>query len=351
MEVLQWCKMQMVCLLVLCYVGIIHIREGCQLNRMTAKSNCNHIFDTMFIVAEIAVLFDGITACSVNLLDRIPRVVNLLLHLGMFLLYELFVVLLFWYWIYMTVGIPKNKLRKCVYILPSVIFGCLTILFLPQLSFQQGKYTNYSMGWSVYACFACVAVYFLMSIGVIIAKHRYIPVRKKSSLATCLLFIVVIISLQGMFPEVLISCIAATMIVVCIFLSMENPAIHSLEHYESEMVMGFATLVENKDDNTGGHIRRSSAYAGLIARNLRKNAKYKNRITKDYLNNLTQAAPMHDIGKIGIPDAILQKKGKLTEAEYEKMKEHPRIGGKIIRDTFGHLFDGEYGISGSHVSP
>lgn len=342
MEVLQWCKMQMVCLLVLCYVGIIHIREGCQLNRMTVKSNCNHIFDTMFIVAEIAVLFDGITACSVNFLDRIPRVVNLLLHLGMFLFYELFVVLLFWYWIYMTVGIPKSKLRKFVYILPSVVFGCLTILFLPQLSFLKGKYTNYSMGWSVYACFACVAVYFLMSIAVIIVKHRYIPARKKSSLATSLLFIVVILSLQGMFPETLISCIAATMIIISIFLNMENPTIHSLEHYENEMVMGFATLVENKDDNTGGHIRRSSAYANQIAKNLRKNGKYKNIITKDYLNNLTQAAPMHDIGKIGIPDAILQKKGRLTEEEYEKMKEHPRIGGKIIQDTFGHLFDGEY---------
>ena len=342
MEVLQWCKMQMVCLLILCYVGIIHIREGRQLNRMTAKSNCNSIFDALFIVAEMAVLFDGITACSVNFLECVPKVVNLLLHLGMYLSYEFFVVLLFWYWVYTTVGIPKKKTWKLVYILPSVVFGGMTILFLPQVSFLEGKYTNYSMGWSVYACFTCITVYFLMSIGVIIAKHRYIPVRKKSSLTTCLMFVVVILSLQVFFPELLISCIAATMIVICIFLSMENPTIHSLEHYENEMVMGFATLVENKDDNTGGHIRRSSAYANLIAKNLRKNGKYKNIITKDYLNNLTQAAPMHDIGKIGIPDAILQKKGKLTEAEYEKMKEHPRIGGKIIRDTFGHLFDGEY---------
>ena len=123
---------------------------------------------------------------------------------------------------------------------------------------------------------------------------------------------------------------------------MENPAIHGLEHYHYEMVMGFATLVENKDDNTGGHIRRSSAYAQMIAKNLRKNKKYKNQITKDFLDNLVQSAPMHDIGKIGIPDAILQKPGKLTEEEFEKMKEHPVIGGKIIEDTFGHLFNGEY---------
>lgn len=48
---------------------------------------------------------------------------------------------------------------------------------------------------------------------------------------------------------------------------MENPAIQGLEHYHHEMVMGFATLVENKDDSTGGHIRRSSAYAVMIAKN------------------------------------------------------------------------------------
>ena len=125
-------------------------------------------------------------------------------------------------------------------------------------------------------------------------------------------------------------------------MNMENPAIHGLEHYHREMVMGFATLVENKDDNTCGHIRRSSAYAVLIAQNLGKSRKYKYLITKDFLDNLAQAAPMHDIGKIGIPDVILQKPGRLTAEEFDKMKEHPVIGGKIIRDTFGHLYNGEY---------
>lgn len=51
---------------------------------------------------------------------------------------------------------------------------------------------------------------------------------------------------------------------------------------------------------------------------------------------------MHDIGKIGIPDTILQKPGKLTADEFEIIKKHPGMVGKIIKDTFGHLFDGEY---------
>ena len=60
------------------------------------------------------------------------------------------------------------------------------------------------------------------------------------------------------------------------------------------------------------------------------------------MNNLGKAVPMHDVGKIGVPDAVLQKPGRLTAEEFEIIKTHPVIGGKIIKDTFGHLFDEEY---------
>lgn len=342
MIILQWCKMQIMCLMILIYIGCVYIKEGNNLNKLTRKSNCNLIFDINFAIAEIAVLFDGITACTVNFLDEVPRIVNMLLHLGMFVSYELYIASLFWYWVSVTVGISKKKWAKAAYILPSAILILLTVCFLPEIEFLHGKYTNYSMGTSVYICFVSVAVYFILTIAVIVAKKQYIPKRKLMSLATTLIFIAIILTLQIVFPEYLVSGMAAALITISIYLNMENPTIHSLEHYHNEMVMGFATLVENKDDSTGGHIRRSSAYANLIARNLRKNKKYKNIVTKDYINNLSKSAPMHDIGKIGIPDAILQKPGKLTSEEFEKMKEHAVIGGKIIEETFGHLFDADY---------
>lgn len=342
MIILQWCKTQIMCLLLLSYIGIIYVREANNLNRLTKKSNCNYIFDLFFIVSEMAVLFDGITACTINFLELVPTWVNLVLHLAMFVSYEIYVALLFLYWVSVTIGIPKGKWIRAAYILPNVIAVCLTIYFLPNLKFIQGEYTNYSMGESVYICFGSVAIYCVLTVLVIITKHRSIPEKKKKSLATTLEFILIIMLLQIVFPESLISCMAAVLATCSVYMNMENPAIRGLEHYHSEMVMGFATMVENKDDNTGGHIRRSSAYAVLIARNLSKNKKYRNQITKDYLDNLAQSAPMHDVGKIGIPDAILQKPGKLTNEEYDKMKEHPLIGGKIIKDTFGHLFNGEY---------
>ncbi len=342
MIVLQWCKTQIVGLLLLSYIGIIYIREGNHLNKITGKSNCNFIFDLFFVVSELAVLFDGITACMINYIEQVPLVVNLLAHLGMFVFYEMYVTLLFWYWVSVTVGIPKGIWIKAAYILPSMVSICLTVYFLPDLQFRQGEYTNYSMGTAVYVCFISVIIYCVLTIAVILTKYRYIPEKKRKGLAATVIFVVIILSLQIIFPEALVSSIAAVMVTISIYINMENPSIHGLEHYHHEMVMGFATLVENKDDSTGGHIRRSSAYAALIAKNLRKNKHYKQLITKDFLDDLIEAAPMHDIGKIGIPDAILQKPGRLTEEEFEKMKEHPVIGAQIIRDTFGHLFNGEY---------
>lgn len=339
---LQWCKTQVMCLLILAYIGVVYIREGNSLNRLTRKSNCNPVYDRMFIVAELAVLFDGITACTVNFLNDVPTEVNVLLHFEMYFFYEVYMMLLFLYWISVTIGIPKNRWSKLACLLPGIISVCLTLFFMPQVRFVKGRYTNYSMGIAVYACFVCVGIYFILTVVLIVMKYRYVPGRKKESLVTTLIWVIIIMSLQIIFPEALLSCIAVAMITLSTYLSMENPTIHGLEHYQHEMVMGFATLVENKDDNTGGHIRRSSAYALMIAKNLRKNKKYKYLITKDFLDNLVQSAPMHDIGKIGIPDAILQKPGKLTEEEFEKMKEHPAIGGKIIQNTFGHLFNGEY---------
>lgn len=342
MVIVQWCKMQIMCLLILTYIGIIFIKEGNKLNTLTEKPKCNHTFDLMFVMAEFAVIFDGMTACMVNYPEQIPMAVNLLAHLGMFVSYELFAALLFWYWISETVGRSKRRWTKTAYTLATMVSICLTIFFLPDLQFIKGKYTNYSMGTSVKICYASVALYCMFTIAVIISKHRNIAKNKRWSFAATLVFISIIVSLQIIFPEALLTCMALTMVVISIYINMENPAVYGLEHYHHEMVMGFATLVENKDDNTGGHIRRSSTYALLITKNLRENKKYRNQITKDYIDNMEQSAPMHDIGKIGIPDAILQKPGKLTAEEFDIMKRHPVIGGKIIEETFGHLFDGEY---------
>lgn len=115
------------------------------------------------------------------------------------------------------------------------------------------------------------------------------------------------------------------------------------EKYSRNMIYGFATLVENRDENTGGHIRRTSIYAELLAANLKKKGIYSDIIDYEFIKSLAMVAPLHDIGKIAIPDSILCKPGKLTDEEFEIMKSHSAKGGEIIKETFSEISDEDYG--------
>ncbi len=112
--------------------------------------------------------------------------------------------------------------------------------------------------------------------------------------------------------------------------------------YSQDMILGFATLVESRDENTGGHIKRTSIYTELLAEKLRQNGVYSDIITPDFVKCLSMVAPLHDIGKISIPDNILCKPGKLTDEEFTIMKSHSAKGGEIIKDTFCHMADENY---------
>lgn len=117
---------------------------------------------------------------------------------------------------------------------------------------------------------------------------------------------------------------------------------NKIRELNRDMVLGFANLVENRDESTGGHVKRTSRYVELLARELYRKNVYQDIITQEFISNLTSAAPMHDIGKMSIPDHILQKPGKLTDEEYRIMKTHTENGGRIIKQTFSHIGDDNY---------
>ena len=148
--------------------------------------------------------------------------------------------------------------------------------------------------------------------------------------------------LQIIYPEVLLTSICATILLVGIYVDFENPSIRRLTVYNDSMVEGFATMVENRDDNTGGHIRRTRAYVNLMMHKMRHDKRYEDIVNKDYLVNVSNAAPLHDVGKIATPDRILQKPGKLTDEEYAVMKEHAARGGEIILNTFKDIDNPEF---------
>ena len=96
-------------------------------------------------------------------------------------------------------------------------------------------------------------------------------------------------------------------------------------------VFAMARLAERRDNETGQHLDRVSEYCSLIARGLREDGHYVEDITDRFIDDLVRSAPLHDIGKVGIPDRILLKPGKLNEDEWEMMKQHAVIGGDTMR--------------------
>ena len=111
---------------------------------------------------------------------------------------------------------------------------------------------------------------------------------------------------------------------------------------QSGMITFMAEVVENRDDNTGGHIRRTAAYVECIAKELKRQGVYSNILTDRYLSDMVVAAPLHDIGKIHIPDAVLNKPGKLTEEEFEVMKTHTTAGEELLTHAKAELGESEY---------
>ena len=94
---------------------------------------------------------------------------------------------------------------------------------------------------------------------------------------------------------------------------------------QEETIIRLLTALESRDEETGGHVRR----IGLFSAHLAEAAGW----TQEEVEDIRLAAPMHDIGKIGVPDAILRKEGPLTTDEFEVIKSHTTIGGQILGDS------------------
>lgn len=335
---MQYFKLQIGCLLVVLYVAFIYFIEK-RKHKIPCKDT---IFGWLVFTSISCIAFDGITAYTVNHLNSLPLKLNNLFHMLYLKSMDAAIFLMFLYVLDITVGVPKKRKSRVLLSIPFIINIAIVILFMPKIHYAYGKYTNYSEGVSVYTCFIMVATYMAASLILLAVGWKNMGHHRKITITTCIIPSILVSFVTWLFPESLLTSIAPTLVVLGIYLNMENPLFTKLQAHNKEMVMNFATLVENRDGSTGGHIKRTTAYVQLLAEELKKRCLYKDELTPSFINNLLMAAPMHDIGKIAIPDAILQKPGKLTDEEYDIMKTHADKGGKIIEETFGHSDDEEY---------
>jgi putative two-component system response regulator len=97
------------------------------------------------------------------------------------------------------------------------------------------------------------------------------------------------------------------------------------------------SLAEYRDPETGGHIKRTMHYVRFLAEKLRDHPDFEEILNEMMIENLWKSAPLHDVGKVGVPDSILLKPGKLTEEEFEEIKNHTVYGRNVLSVSFDKL--------------
>lgn len=100
-----------------------------------------------------------------------------------------------------------------------------------------------------------------------------------------------------------------------------------IRQIQRKTILGIAQMVESRDLSTGGHVKRTSDVVGIFSEKLKTCGM---GFDRKFLDNITRSAPMHDLGKIGVDDSILRKNGSLSDGEYEEIKKHAEIGGKMV---------------------
>ncbi|MDY4832254.1 MAG: HD domain-containing protein [Treponema sp.] len=336
---MSFIKLQIGCLVLVLYLELIYIWQTTGKN---AKVSCNPIFDALMMIVPSLIVFDGLTAWTVNHLDIVPVSLNLVLHAVFFILLSLFMLVMFLHTLSFIKGFPQKLIFRFLIFLPFIISVILILVFLPELEFIIGKKVNYSMGISVVVCYLVILLYFILIFVFTVRRIKYLEVRKRINVMSFLFISLLILISQIIFPEILISSLVPAFSLIALYINIEDPVLRRMKNYNSEIVTSFATLVESRDSSTGSHVKRTKSYVKIILDEIKTNNLYSSIMTKDFEDKMMNAAPMHDIGKISIPDTILQKPGKLTDDEYSVMKKHSVLGGEIIQEIFKDMDDKEF---------
>lgn len=106
-----------------------------------------------------------------------------------------------------------------------------------------------------------------------------------------------------------------------------------LQRTQDVTILTLASLAETRDNETGAHILRTQRYVRALAMQLRDHPRFRNHLSDEAIELIYKSAPLHDVGKVGIPDAILLKPGKLTDEEWGVMRTHPQLGASALRSA------------------
>ena len=302
---IEYSKLQIGCMLIVIYIALIYFRE-----RYAYKVKKKEIvFELLLFTGIFSIAFDGITAYTVNRLNKVPVLLNDIFHACFLCSLDAIVFLIFLYIMDITRGLPNKRKARIFISLPFAVNMAAVILFMPKITYCHGEITNYSMGIPVYACYIMVAVYMVGSVMLLVCGRKNMGHNKLITITTCIVAALAVTVYQMIHPQALLTSLVSVFVIIGAYLNMENPLLQKLSAHNKEMVMGFATLVENRDGSTGGHIRRTTTYVEMLAKEMKNRGLYKD---------------------------------ELTAEEFDVMKTHAAKGGEIIKETFQSMGDDEY---------
>lgn len=125
---------------------------------------------------------------------------------------------------------------------------------------------------------------------------------------------------------------------------------YEINQTKKALIIGISNLAEFRDPETGSHIYRTREFSKLLAEGMRKLPKYRDIINDEFVELMYDCSPLHDIGKVGIPDTVLLKPGKLNDDEYTVMKDHAVIGSRALMSVTALLKDKSFIKFGASVA-
>ena len=115
-----------------------------------------------------------------------------------------------------------------------------------------------------------------------------------------------------------------------------------ISRMQAHIISGLANLIESRDLETGEHVARTRSYAKALSVFAREDGVYADLLDDHFISLICRVAPLHDVGKIVVPDYVLKKPGRLTPEEYDEMKRHASEGGRVVREVLEGVTDDEY---------
>ena len=128
---------------------------------------------------------------------------------------------------------------------------------------------------------------------------------------------------------------------------VEQKTAHIVEMHDN-LILSMAVMVESRDNSTGGHIKRTSECVRLLVDEMRRGGEFD--LSDQFCKNIIKAAPMHDLGKVAVDDAVLRKPGRFTDEEFAIMKTHAAEGAKIVHEILKGTDDEEFHTLAENVA-